>query len=81
MKSDIQFWRELKSNRQHLTKQQYRTLKGQAAKAIISMPERFAKSTETEERRMNTTTEMQLVATDKLIPYINNARTHSKEQF
>ncbi len=30
---------------------------------------------------MNTTTEMQLVATDKLIPYINNARTHSKEQF
>lgn len=32
MKADIQFWRDLKSNRQHLTKQQYRTLKGQAAK-------------------------------------------------
>ena len=29
---------------------------------------------------MNTTTEMQLVDIDKLIPYINNARTHSKEQ-
>ena len=29
---------------------------------------------------MNTTTEMQLVDIDKLIPYLNNARTHSKEQ-
>lgn len=29
---------------------------------------------------MNTTTEMQLVSIDKLIPYINNARTHSPEQ-
>lgn len=29
---------------------------------------------------MNTTTEMQLVDIDKLIPYVNNARTHSKEQ-
>lgn len=29
---------------------------------------------------MQTTTEMQLVATDKLIPYVNNARTHSTEQ-
>lgn len=29
---------------------------------------------------MNTTTEMQLVSTDKLIPYVNNARTHSAEQ-
>lgn len=27
-----------------------------------------------------TTTEMKLVQTDKLIPYVNNARTHSKEQ-
>lgn len=27
-----------------------------------------------------TTTEMQLVALDKLIPYVNNARTHSPEQ-
>ena len=29
---------------------------------------------------MNTTTEMQLVPVEKLIPYINNARTHSDEQ-
>lgn len=29
---------------------------------------------------MHTTTEMQLVSTDKLIPYVNNARTHSAEQ-
>ncbi len=29
---------------------------------------------------MKTTTEFQLVATDKLIPYVNNARTHSPEQ-
>lgn len=29
---------------------------------------------------MNTTTEMQLVDIDKLIPYANNARTHSAEQ-
>lgn len=29
---------------------------------------------------MKTTTELTLVATDKLIPYANNARTHSKEQ-
>ena len=29
---------------------------------------------------MNTTTQMQLVHTDQLIPYVNNARTHSKEQ-
>lgn len=29
---------------------------------------------------MNTTTKMQLVTIDKLIPYINNARTHSPEQ-
>jgi len=27
-----------------------------------------------------TTTDMQLVPVDKLIPYVNNARTHSKEQ-
>lgn len=27
-----------------------------------------------------TTTEMKLIQTDKLIPYVNNARTHSKEQ-
>ncbi|MCM1439352.1 MAG: ParB/Srx family N-terminal domain-containing protein, partial [Roseburia sp.] len=29
---------------------------------------------------MNTTTEMQLVQTEKLIPYVNNARNHSAEQ-
>ena len=29
---------------------------------------------------MKTTSEMQLVAIDKLVPYINNARTHSPEQ-
>ena len=29
---------------------------------------------------MQTTTQMQLVSTDKLIPYVNNARTHSPEQ-
>ena len=29
---------------------------------------------------MNTTTELQLVPLDKLIPYQNNARTHSPEQ-
>ncbi len=29
---------------------------------------------------MKTTTEMQLIATEKLIPYVNNARTHSAEQ-
>ena len=29
---------------------------------------------------MKTTTEMQLIAAEKLIPYVNNARTHSAEQ-
>ena len=29
---------------------------------------------------MNTTSEMQLVQIDKLIPYVNNARTHSAKQ-
>ena len=29
---------------------------------------------------MTTTTEMQLVDINKLIPYVNNARTHSPEQ-
>ena len=29
---------------------------------------------------MNTTTEMQLVPIAKLVPYVNNARTHSPEQ-
>ena len=29
---------------------------------------------------MKTTTELNLVSIDKLIPYVNNARTHSPEQ-
>ena len=29
---------------------------------------------------MQTTTKMELVDIDKLIPYVNNARTHSPEQ-
>ena len=29
---------------------------------------------------MNTTTDMQLVSVDRLVPYVNNARTHSQEQ-
>ena len=29
---------------------------------------------------MKTTTDMQLIPIDKLVPYVNNARTHSKEQ-
>jgi ParB-like chromosome segregation protein Spo0J len=29
---------------------------------------------------MKTTTEFQLVPTEKLIPYVNNARTHSPQQ-
>ena len=29
---------------------------------------------------MKTTTDFQLVDIDKLIPYVNNARTHNKEQ-
>lgn len=29
---------------------------------------------------MKTTTEMQLVPLEKLVPYANNARTHSAEQ-
>lgn len=31
-------------------------------------------------REMKTTTDMQLVPVEKLIPYVNNARTHSPEQ-
>lgn len=33
--TDTQFWRDLKNIRQHLTKQQYRTLKGQAVKGNV----------------------------------------------
>ena len=32
MKADNNFWRELKNNKPYLTKQQYRTIKGQAIK-------------------------------------------------
>ena len=35
MKADTQFWRDLKANRQKMTKQQYRTIKGQAIKGNI----------------------------------------------
>lgn len=33
--ADAQFWRDLKQNRPHLTKQQYRTIKGQAVKGDL----------------------------------------------
>lgn len=33
--TDTQFWRDLKHNRQNLTKQQYRTLKGQAVNGKV----------------------------------------------
>ena len=32
---DTPFWRDLKNSRLHLTKQQYRTLKGQAIKGNV----------------------------------------------
>ena len=32
------------------------------------------------EKMSKTTTEMQLISIDKLVPYVNNARTHSAEQ-
>lgn len=32
------------------------------------------------EVEMKTTTDMQLVSIDRLVPYVNNARTHSPEQ-
>ena len=35
MKEDTQFWRDLKANRQKMTKQQYRTLKGQAVSGKV----------------------------------------------
>ena len=33
--TDTQFWRDLKNSHRHLTKQQYRTLKGQAVKGHV----------------------------------------------
>ena len=35
MKEDTQFWRDLKANRQKMTKQQYRTIKGQAVSGKV----------------------------------------------
>lgn len=35
MKADTQFWRDLKADRQKMTKQQYRTIKGQAVAGHI----------------------------------------------
>ena len=35
MKADNSFWRELKNNKPYLTKQQYRTIKGQAVAGHI----------------------------------------------
>ena len=35
MKEDTQFWLYLKANRQKMTKQQYRTLKGQAVSGKV----------------------------------------------
>lgn len=35
MKADVHFWRELKENKPFLTKQQYRTIKGQAVKGNV----------------------------------------------
>ena len=40
MKADNNFWRELKNNRHYLTKQQYRTIKGQAVKGNIDAARR-----------------------------------------
>jgi len=33
--TDVHFWKDLKENRPYLTKQQYRTLKGQAKKGQV----------------------------------------------
>lgn len=33
--ADVSFWKELKSSRPMLTKQQYRTIKGQAVKGNV----------------------------------------------
>ena len=35
MKADVQFWRELKAKSQKMTKQQYRTIKGQAVSGKV----------------------------------------------
>ena len=35
MKADNNFWRELKQQKNNMTKQQYRTIKGQAVKGNV----------------------------------------------
>ena len=40
MKADVQFWRELKQQRNNMIKQQYRTIKGQAIKGNIDAARR-----------------------------------------
>ena len=40
MKADNNFWRELKNNKPFLTKQQYRTIKGQAVKGNMDTARR-----------------------------------------
>nr|DAU28794.1 MAG TPA: hypothetical protein [Caudoviricetes sp.] len=40
MKADVQFWRELKQHRNNMTKQQYRTIKGQAVKGNMDAARR-----------------------------------------
>lgn len=40
MKADVQFWRELKQQRNNMTKQQYRIIKGQAVKGNIDAARR-----------------------------------------
>ena len=35
MKADVQFWRKLKQQRSNMTKQQYRTIKGQAVSGKV----------------------------------------------
>ena len=40
MRADNNFWRELKQQRSNMTKQQYRTIKGQAVKGNIDAARR-----------------------------------------
>ena len=40
MKADVQFWKELKQQKNNMTKQQYRTLKGQAIKGTMDAARR-----------------------------------------
>ena len=40
MKADVQFWRKLKQQRSNMTKQQYRTIKGQAVKGNMDAARR-----------------------------------------